>query len=77
MLILIPDILRSYHQNLGLFVTPAVGHGNSLLYQSFQPKADAGCRRAKALLGIVGSQHDHQKIYRLMAHQTGVNIIQS
>ena len=70
------DVGRADHKNVGLTAAPGL-HGFGLGHQALHAKADTGRVGGKALLGVVGAQHNNQQIHRLVAHQTGIDRVQT
>ena len=67
---------RRDDENIGLSAgTPAL-RGLGLLHQAAHPQADGEGVHAESLLAVVGAQHDDQQAHRLVARQTGPEVVQ-
>ena len=62
---------RADNEDIGLS-RPALG-GFRLEHQPLHADGDAGGVDPQPFLGVVGAQHDHQQIHRLMAHEGGID----
>ena len=71
-----PNDGRRNDEDVGLSAGAPALRGLGLLHQAAHPQADGEGVHAEALLAVVGAQHDDQQAHRLVALQTGPEVVQ-